>query len=417
MKYILFLAFNLFSFVFSPIPSWKFSNIAIDLTPGETNSHDYPIFSDSNYNLKKYITKGTGGITVRNELKFGSYTRDVQFESIESAYTGQINCNYIVCPNGKFHVKKYDDNNEIDIIPGSIDVGDDWNLRCYRHDMNYFIMTYANNGESKQNLVLTRDSGASWITNLRLTGELYDYKLTQGTNGNNGEYPIMHIGNIDGNLKVIGANLVLKSDYTGMTGGQQKYICKTLTHTKACFSSTNDSFYYVTYNESHLESGYSEVSSMGDYDELPNFACNHISKSPFSFVDNIEIQSVNLIRDTPYAYYEIYNKDKDITYHGLIDIKNNKVLYNLEEEISTFIPYSKTEMLAITADSAYKICIIKDSSGSSCSASCSSNNLLLDSNGNKCQNDCDSGKIKLMPESICVPSSECDTNIYIIKNN
>ena len=394
MKCILFLAFNLFSLVFSPIPSWKFSNLAIDLTPGETNTHDYNIFSDSNYNLQKYITKGTGGITVRNELTFGGYTRDVQFESIESAYTGQINCNYIVCPNGKFHVKKFDDNNEIDIIPGtgsggSIDVGDDWSLRCYRHDMNYFIMTYANNGESKQNLVLTRDKGSTWITNLRLKGELYDYKLTQGKNGNNGEYPIMYIGSDYGYMKMYGRNLVLKTDSTDMNGGPEKDICNALKHTKACFSSSNDSFYYVTYNETYLESGYSEVSSMGSYLQLTNFGRNHNSKSPFSFVDNIEIKSVNLIRDTTYAYYEIYNKDKDIKYHGLIDIKNNKVLYNLEEEISTFIPYSKTEMLAITQNSAYKICIIKD--GSSCSASCSSNNLLLDSDGNKCQSNCDDG--------------------------
>ena len=417
MKYILFLELNLLSLVFSPIPSWKFSNIAVDLTPGETNAHDYEIYSSGNYKLKKYITKGTEGITVRNELKYGSKTKDVQFESIESSYEGQLNSDYIVCPNGNFHVKKYENNNEIDIKPnGNVEVGDDWNLRCYRHDMGYFIITYANNGEERQNLILTRDGGSNWITNLKLKGELYDYKLTQGTNGNNGEYPIMYIGADTGiYMKMYGKKLVLKSGSTDMNGGTEKDICHSLKHTKACFSSTNDSFYYITYNETHLESGYSEVTSMGNYHDLNNFARNHISKSPFSFVDNIEIQSVNLIRDTPYAYYEIYNKDKDITYHGLIDIKNNKVLYNLKEEISTFIPYSKTEMLAITSDSAYKICIIKD--GSSCSASCSSNNLLLDSDGNKCQNDCDDGKIKLMPESICVPSSECDTNIYIINDN
>ena len=103
MKCILFLAFNLFSLVFSPKPSCKFSNLAIDLTPGETKTHDYNIFSDSNYNLTKYITKENGGITVRNELKFGGYTREVQFESIESTYIGQLNSQYIVCPNGKFH--------------------------------------------------------------------------------------------------------------------------------------------------------------------------------------------------------------------------------------------------------------------------------------------------------------------------
>ena len=118
MKYMLFLAFNLLALVFSPISSWIFSNQAIDLTPGETNTINYNIYSTNDYKLFKYITKETGRITVRNELQFGGYTRDVQFESVESSYTNQINCQYILCPNGKFHVKKYDNNNEINIIPG-----------------------------------------------------------------------------------------------------------------------------------------------------------------------------------------------------------------------------------------------------------------------------------------------------------
>ena len=74
-------------------------------------------------------------------------------------------------------------------------------MRCYRHDTGYFILTYANN--NWRNLILTKDSGASWITYRNLQGELYDYKLTQGTNGNNGEYPMMHIGQENGYVKNI----------------------------------------------------------------------------------------------------------------------------------------------------------------------------------------------------------------------
>ena len=415
MKFILFLEFNLLALVFSPIPSWKFSNLAIDLTPGVTGDHDYNLYSNTNINLIKYITKGNEGITMRNELQFKYITRNVQFESIDSYFENQLNSQYIVCPNGKFHVKKFDSYNEIDIIPnGNIEIFGDWNLRCFRHNTGYFIITYANNGW--RNLALTKDGGTSFITNINLEGELYDYKLIQGTNGNNGEYPIVHISKKDDNIVIFGRKLILKTDATvEINGGQARSICKALTHTQAFFFSNNDIFYYITYNETHLKSGYSDVEAMGSYSDLNNYGCYHNSESPFSFVDNIEIKSVNLIRDTQYAYYEIYNKDKNITYHGLIDIKKNKVLYNLEEEISTFIPYRKTEMLAITQNSAYKICIIKGDS--SCSDTCESNNLLLDSDGNKCQNDCDDGKIKLMPERICIPLSECDANIYIINDN
>ena len=90
-----------------------------------------------------------------------------------------------------------------------------------------------------------------------------------------------------------------------------------------------------------------------------------------------------------------------------MNISLNKVLYNIEEEFSTFIPLNN-EILAISSSNAYKICIIKDGD------SCSSGNLILDANGNKCQNDCDNGKIKLMPEGICINKADCDTNYYIL---
>ena len=57
---------------------------------------------------------------------------------------------------------------------------------------------------------------------------------------------------------------------------------------------------------------------------------------------------MNFIPNTHYAYYKIYNKDKNITYYGLIDIKENKVLYNIEGDDITFIPDSSGQMIAIT---------------------------------------------------------------------
>ena len=70
-------------------------------------------------------------------------------------------------------------------------------------------------------------------------------------------------------------------------------------------------------------------------------------------------------------------------------------------------------MLAITPTYAYKICIIKN--GNDCIQSFSSENLILDIEGNKCQSGCDNGKIKLMPEEICIDI--CDLNIFVLNNN
>ena len=125
---------------------------------------------------------------------------------------------------------------------------------------------------------------------------------------------------------------------------------------------------------------------------------------------------MNFIKGTQYVYYEIYNKNKDKSYYGILDIKSNKILYNIEEEFTTFIPFSNNgEMLAISATSAYRICILKD--GNSCLNSCPNGNLILDPDGNKCQNYCDSGKIELMPEGICISQSTCDLNFFIINSD
>ena len=73
------LIFNQLNLSFSSIPSWKFSNLAIDLMPGDSTSCNYPISSDSSIYFEKQISKSTNAITSTNVLKFGGYTRNVLF--------------------------------------------------------------------------------------------------------------------------------------------------------------------------------------------------------------------------------------------------------------------------------------------------------------------------------------------------
>ena len=42
-------------------------------------------------------------------------------------------------------------------------------------------------------------------------------------------------------------------------------------------------------------------------------------------------------------------------YHGVLDITLNKVIFNTNENIDIFIPYSSNSMLAITKEFAYRI--------------------------------------------------------------
>ena len=154
MKSILYIIQSLciLKLIISPIPSWTFSNSAIDLMT--TNPCTYPIYSNSGQNiyLNKKITKNNdGSISVQNTATYNyddsSHTRDVQFESVESVYTGKLGCSNIICPNGKFHPKILENGN--DIIPPCFSENSDWNLICYDHSTSgFFLLFYANNGNN-----------------------------------------------------------------------------------------------------------------------------------------------------------------------------------------------------------------------------------------------------------------------------
>ena len=77
------------------------------------------------------------------------------------------------------------------------------------------------------------------------------------------------------------------------------------------------------------------------------------------------------------------------------------------------MPFTSNQMLAITANSAYKICAFMNSGGTACENSCT-NDFILDIDGNKCQTDCDSGKVLLIPQQVC--NLTCDTNFYYEKD-
>jgi len=128
-------------------------------------------------------------------------------------------------------------------------------------------------------------------------------------------------------------------------------------------------------------------------ESIQNLVININELSPFSFVDDMEVMDINFIHYSNYLYYKIINKNNNKINYGILDIKTNQILYNFDAEIFSIFTYSTGDILALTSNSLFKICVIKG--GDSCIDVCDSNNLLLDTNGNKCQNKCDVDKIKL----------------------
>jgi hypothetical protein len=216
----------------------------------------------------------------------------------------------------------------------------------------------------------------------------YDYKLENkdDSKDHNYEYkfPLLQFDNYK--LKLNGHVLIL--NYVDKKVSKNTIASKELVSAKSYMRGSfdgNHKFYFINFNSvSDFQSGYSnsyvDFSSKKNYENAVNgMSITKNSASPFTFAENVEIKDINFIYGTKYAYYKIYNSDKNKTYYGLLDVVNNKVLYNFDEDIKTFIPVSSSEMLAITSTAAYKICIIK--SGGACTDSCS--NLLLDTGGNK----------------------------------
>ena len=133
------------------------------------------------------------------------------------------------------------------------------------------------------------------------------------------------------------------------------------------------------------------------------------------FFDEVKIEYIEYLYDYKYAYYKINNLAKGKTFYGIIDTKKNLVVFNTDEKILTYVPYSNISMLAITSSTAYEICVIKKDGVCIDSSECTDENYILDLEGNKCGNSCEGGKIFLIREKIC--NYTCDESIYETKDD
>lgn len=179
------------------------------------------------------------------------------------------------------------------------------------------------------------------------------------------------------------------------------------------FQKDSYNFYFIDYNSYEYVTGYYNKNEEINNENIVNIDIQTSYKSPFQFYDSIEIQEIKFIYENKYVYYKIKNNNKNIIYHGIIDVSLNKVIFNTDKEISEFKPFSYSSMLAITKDSAYQICILKD--GNNCIESCPNNQVFDASSYNHCGDKCNDNQYILKPNDICIDT--CDTSIYVIKDN
>ena len=419
MKYFLCILFlNHFLFIHSAIPTWDINSISVDLFSSSSSqtTYSYDLYNQNGYVLTKKITKNEDGtLSSKNYLTYNSVTKEVAFEGIESIYYNQLLSEVLICPKGSFHPYEF----YYDYYVKPFDDEGNWELSCYLHNTGYFLVVYAHNGNTAFYYVKGNNRDYKKLNSFT---ELYGYKLPEYENkGHNYEYKFPSLQKKGENLVFSGFNLIMNSGENSINTNQIQgitTIIKAKTDTQGSIDSDNY-FYYFTYNNvSDFSSGYSNAKidiNSGSYANSFSIT-NNSDSSPLTFLDNVEIKEIKFVPGTKNIYYKIYNKDKDVTYFGIIDVKENKVIYNFEGDDDTiFIPDTTGNMLAITSTNMYRVCMVKSSDSDSCNDACTT--LLLDPDGNKCQAACDSGKIKMMPEGICISSDYCDLNYYVLNED
>ena len=409
---ILFLYF--LKIVTSVIPVWDFNNSSIELLL----PFSYKIYDNDNILLKKVIKRINNNIEIKNYLTIsGNSDEEVNFENINSTFNEKYGASsYLICPKGKFH--PYDYQGKKEVKNSQFTEYGNWDLKCIDHKNGYFLIFYLNNKGS--NFISYKNSKKEYLSNY-FGDELYDLDLKNYYNNNdNGDsaFKLIYISSEDNYIKLKGASMILNTrDAKPNINSHSKYqkLIINKDYSQAYFDKESpDKFlYYFTYhNISDFSCGYCSSPINLNYFSTSYNANNVIhEESRIEFIDEVKVSEINFIQGTKYAYFEINNTYNNKIYHGFMDIIENKVLFNTDENITKFIPYSDTEMLAVTPEAAFKICIIKD--GQNCSDKCPTGNLVLDINGNKCKSEssCDEGKIKLIPNGVCVDL--CDENIFI----
>ena len=427
----LFIFVNLLLLSFSIVPLWNFEKSTVNLLSG-TTPFNYEIknkvlHDNLRYILKKTIQKKDGSVSITRTLtcQFTDNYRsglvvnqNVDFEDVESIYTDKAD-RYYICPKGSYHVLlDYGSTHMKPIVPsGFVDNGN-WELRCYyQYDekkLKKLFVFYLN----KEEYVYYIDVNTAQIYQVGNTKfNILSYRWTYI--GTNNVYPMFAVTAKQKIIKIEQLNFKFTDTSTTVILtqiGSNGLFTYTQSNFKAFMNEDDDEyntqFYYISYDSGdiNLVSGY--TNNLGKITSYGIFTINHNTKSPLEFTDRMSLQEIDFIPYTKYIYYKLYNEDKNKYYYGLINIELNKVIFNTDEQIIKFIHYSKNAMLAITSNSAYKICAIYNNND--CSETCSNTVYYNVDDKNVCKSSYTCSNYKLIPNDICV--NECDQNLFYSDN-
>ena len=414
----LFLVFCLLIQILSIIPEWNLDGAGKTLL-GDGEEVTFEVANKNLYNVEmkhqRKIIKNDSGFSLKNIVTLDGTTNEVPFDQVESFYKlfEPTETKYVICPKGSYH--PYDFTKKKFMTTDSNFKGEKWDLKCYLVVLNgatdFFLVFYLMN-DGNTNVYLTSVYKELWHGRASLNdAEIYDYKINNNDHKSDNKMMALLKRSGEAILKLIYANVHM-SDGDGNQRVDVNYgislsVTEMKQYTRGNFKSSNNIFYFYTYNDiNDFKSGYT-TQSTSDYSSFNNVVIKNNTSPHLEFLDDMIINDMNFMLNPRFAYYNMTNQKTGQNYYGIIDLELNKIIFNTNEQLDKFIPYNSESMLAFSKTKAYQICEYKNNDG--CIETCT-DGYLLNIDGNTCGTTCPTGKLKFEPSGVCI--SQCDETLY-----
>ena len=234
------------------------------------------------------------------------------------------------------------------------------------------------------------DASASW-KNKQIEQGFFDFLWTTDTkqyeSTGNTEYYMIGLVQSESQITLEKLIVIIDSNYYINFNPQGKnHIIYKSDYTHGYFY--ENKFYWMSCNTTDdFKCGYSLEEIYVTESQTVNVENIIHDKSPFDFLDN-----------SPFVYYKIKSNEDNQIYYGIIDIISNRIIFNTNEILTEYKPFTNFSMLAFTSSGVYQICTFKED--------------------NECVKNCSSGKTLILDPvngNHCGTSQDCDNYLFVIK--
>ena len=303
--YILSLIFlELFEISFLLIPIWDLKNSSIILVSPTQKEINITIYDQYYYNCNAKLTKSITIYGETNRIRVaGENEVNTEWDDIESQYYFDYS-GHFVCPKGKYFLNQYD-NNKFKIKKPS-DFNNDsteWELLCY-YNQDWMFQGFLNRKTKTKFYALKIDSNLTTWQNFTIEDGLLDFIWTTVASKRFYDMLALLLKNSMIYLETIPINIISRNDTIQIqTPISSKPLHYNSTYTHAYFDKEN-LFYWMSSNTTKdFKSGYSTQKADVGTTIYEHFGIKMNDKSPFYFLKNVTINTLNMIRNTRFVYY------------------------------------------------------------------------------------------------------------------